>query len=156
MRLHCAPTISVSGLDRCLPRYAREAALKVLLCGTAMEIEIRFIGEELEGPLEASKLVPESQLSEVILRGAPMGSPVYTRHLTVFTWDDILFAAEDTNGESNGASEALRLLSTLHSVGAVTITSINGVQPAREKTSTRRPLRGANSQGAARPDAHLS
>jgi len=121
-----------------------------------MELEIRFIGEELEPPLKASTLVPASQLSEIMLRGAPMGNPVYTRHLTVFTWDDILFAAEDTNGESNGASEALRLLSTLHSVGAVTITSINGVQLARERTSTRRPLRGPKNQGAAGPDGHQS
>ena len=118
-----------------------------------MEVEIRFIGEELERPLKQSKLVPESQLGEIILRGAPMGCPFYTRHLTVFTWDDILFAAEDTNGESNGASEALRLLSGLHADGAVTITSINGVQLAREKALTKRPLRGVNKQDSAGDNA---
>lgn len=94
-----------------------------------MEIEIRYIGEKLEPVLRECDLYPAETIPLVASRGAPTGGTNYTRHLTVWSKDVIIIAAEDDYESENG-SAVLRSLATLHKLKAIRIKSINGINVA--------------------------
>ena len=102
-------------------------------------LELTFVGQDLEEPLTASKLLSPLQVTKAITTAQKYPCSVVTRHLTVYEGSKILTTAEDLQSEANGATVALALLGLLHRTGSLHIAYINGVQvpetsnPEREK-----------------------
>ena len=90
--------------------------------------ELTFVGDDLAGPLRATGLFSNDQLERAVSRGSPEGSPVFSRHLTVYRGGTIVTTAEDYEGETTSATANLQLIVALHKAGCVRLSSINGIQ----------------------------